>query len=153
MLSIVWLNLKVKTTFSFKSFLYYQNVSSCQNGSYVQFTVSYFLPVIIYYLDLRIIIDLLTEETEYQHSIYGDDDNVLFLYVEITIFRKSRSLWTISKLGCNLHAFPAFCRYNNKSLFVWWFFFWSNDQFAIWVMCNDCRVKTLCLRLRLNGIN
>lgn len=121
----------------------------------MQYTVSYILPVMIYYLDLRIIIDLLTEQTEYQHCIYGDDDNVLFLYVEITIFRKSRSLWTISKLGCNLHAFPAFCRYtgNNKSLFVWWVFFWSNDQFAIWVMCNDCRVKTLCLRLRLNGIN
>lgn len=89
----------------------------------MQFTVSYILPVIIYYLDLRIIIDLLTEQTEYQHCIYGDDDNVLFLYVEITIFRKSRSLWTIFKLGCNLHAFPAFCRYNNKSLFVWWGFF------------------------------
>lgn len=89
----------------------------------MQFTVSYILLVIIYYLDLRIIIDLLTEQTEYQHCIYGDDDNVLFLYVEITIFRKSRSLWTISKLGCNLHAFPGFGRYNNKSLFVWWFFF------------------------------
>lgn len=89
----------------------------------MQFTVSYILPVIIYYLDLRIIIDLLTDETEYQHCIYGDDDNVLFLYVEITIFRKSRSLWTISKLSYNLHAFPAFGRYNNKSLFVWWVFF------------------------------
>lgn len=44
----------------------------------MQFTVSYILPVIIYYLDLRIIIDLLKEQTEYQHCIYGDDDNVLF---------------------------------------------------------------------------
>lgn len=84
----------------------------------MQFTVSYILLVIIYYLYLGIIIYLLTEQTEYQHCIYGDDDNVLFLYVEITIFRKSRSQWKISKLGCNLHAFPGFGRYNNKSLFV-----------------------------------
>lgn len=97
----------------------------------MQFTVSYILPVIIYYLDLRIIIDLLTEETEYQHCIYGDDDNVLFLYVEITIFRKSGHYGQyLSWVAIYMH-FQRFVDIIIKVCLFGGVFFWSNDQFAI----------------------